>query len=154
MPQTNLPTYLVRKSVYIRDKYKCRYCGCTTTLKDRNAPTFRTIDHLIPRALGGRSHFINLVTACRRCNEKKSHKSVREAGMTLRPAPKHQDLTMDAWFEMVYLHRCVNCNRASKNAHSAPTFHGGPKYCLANGADTLYMSRNHYEYLKSLEGES
>lgn len=75
--------------------------------------------------------------------------SVKAAGMTLRPTPKHTDDEMHAWFARVYLHRCVNCGRASSKAHAQPEYHGGPRDCLANNGETTYMSRNHYEYLKS-----
>lgn len=150
MTNFHLPSDWRRKAVFIRDKFKCRYCGCSTTIKDHTAPTFRTVDHLIPKSMGGRANFVNLVTACKRCNEKKSNMSVKEAGMTLRPTPVHSDDEMHEWFARVYLHRCVNCGRASKSAHTDAKTHGGARYCVANNYETLYMSRNEYEYLKSI----
>jgi len=50
------------KNVYIRDNFTCQYCGSTQDL---------TIDHVLPKACGGRSTFENCVVACKTCNNKK-----------------------------------------------------------------------------------
>lgn len=67
------------KNVFIRDNYKCQYCGSTEDL---------TIDHIIPRSKGGKSNFENCVTACRLCNNYKGNKSLSELGMGLARVPK------------------------------------------------------------------
>lgn len=58
-----------RLAIYIRDYWCCLYCG--TNLKDSPA-SFRTIDHLIPRILGGSNHQANLATCCFACNRLKA----------------------------------------------------------------------------------
>lgn len=48
-----------------RDGEECCYCGVSLT------PGTRTIDHVIPRSLGGSNKIDNLVLACSPCNEEK-----------------------------------------------------------------------------------
>lgn len=55
-----------RYEIFRRDKHTCRYCG-------RAAPNVElTIDHVVPRTLGGSDEPENLVTACRDCNSGKA----------------------------------------------------------------------------------
>jgi len=73
----NLPyqkVRLTRHNIFKRDGNKCVYCGNTERL---------TIDHLIPRADGGRTTWDNLVTACEKCNAQKGKMSVEQAGFSL-----------------------------------------------------------------------
>lgn len=46
----------------------CLYCLRKTQIDKQWHPLFRTLDHVIPKTLGGRSHISNLVVACRECN--------------------------------------------------------------------------------------
>jgi len=57
-----------RKNVYIRDKGSCMYCGKKVSL---NTLTF---DHVIPRSLGGKTCWENIVISCSRCNLQKGNK--------------------------------------------------------------------------------
>jgi 5-methylcytosine-specific restriction endonuclease McrA len=68
-----------KKNVFIRDGFKCAYCG---TQKLR-----LTIDHIIPRSRGGRSNFDNCVAACKPCNIRKGDRTPSEAGMFLKIKP-------------------------------------------------------------------
>lgn len=54
-----------RLSIYLRDSFRCLYCG--TDLRHA-APADITLDHLLPRSAGGSNDATNLVTACRSCN--------------------------------------------------------------------------------------
>lgn len=54
----------VRYEVLRRDGFTCRYC--------HSAEAELTVDHVIPRALGGTDEPSNLVAACRDCNAGKS----------------------------------------------------------------------------------
>jgi len=76
---------LTRKNIMLRDKYTCQYCN------DKHAPAKLNIDHVIPRAAGGKSEWENLVTSCVKCNSKKDCKTPKQAGMTLRKMPKKPD---------------------------------------------------------------
>ncbi len=64
-----------KKSVFIRDNYLCQYCG-----KKESKPT---IDHIIPRSKKGKTNWNNVVTACHTCNNKKSNRTLKQAGMKL-----------------------------------------------------------------------
>ena len=70
---------LTRKNVILRDDNRCQYCGTN------KGPM--TVDHVIPRTLGGAESWTNLVCACARCNNKKGNRTPLEAGMALRRRP-------------------------------------------------------------------
>jgi len=71
---------LSRRSVFARDAYQCQYCGAS----GRDL----TIDHVVPKRLGGPATWENLVTCCRRCNARKGDKVPSHAGMRLRKEPR------------------------------------------------------------------
>ena len=62
-----------KRSVFVRDGYKCAYCDRETTRL--------TIDHIVPRSRGGQTTFENCVAACKSCNNKKGNRTPREAKM-------------------------------------------------------------------------
>ena len=47
-----------------------------------------TVDHVLPVSRGGRSSWGNTVTACYRCNQRKTDRTPHEAGMQLLIEPK------------------------------------------------------------------
>jgi 5-methylcytosine-specific restriction endonuclease McrA len=69
---------LTRQNIFKRDNFECQYCGTKREL---------TIDHVTPRARGGKDTWTNLVTACKRCNAKKGNHTLDVANMTLRKRP-------------------------------------------------------------------
>lgn len=70
---------LNKQEVFRRDNYTCQYCGHTG--KEL------TLDHVIPRRLGGSHTWENLVTACRQCNHRKGGRMAENVGMRLRKKP-------------------------------------------------------------------
>jgi 5-methylcytosine-specific restriction endonuclease McrA len=66
-----------RRAVLRRDRGRCAYCGGAAT----------TVDHVLPRSRGGADSWLNTVAACARCNHRKSDRTPREAGMSLRITP-------------------------------------------------------------------
>jgi 5-methylcytosine-specific restriction endonuclease McrA len=70
-----------RRNIYKRDENRCQYCG------RRPAMMELTIDHVLPRARGGRSTWDNCVLACLKCNRRKGHQTLAEAGMHLMRQP-------------------------------------------------------------------
>ena len=70
---------LSRKNVLKRDNNRCQYCN-----KHSNE---LTIDHVIPKSLGGQDTWENLVAACIKCNNKKSNKTPEQANMPLISKP-------------------------------------------------------------------
>jgi len=56
-----------RQLVRQRANYLCEYCHSP----ERSSADMFTIDHLIPKSLGGLDELNNLALACRRCNERR-----------------------------------------------------------------------------------
>ena len=76
-----------RGNIFMRDKYTCQYCGRT------RKPAELTLDHIIPKSMGGDTCWENLVTACRRCNSKKGNRTPEQAGMRMRTTPRAPQFT-------------------------------------------------------------
>ena len=72
---------LTRKEIFRRDHFTCQYCGRQTSEL--------TIDHVIPRRLGGKTRWDNVVSACPRCNHLKGGMTPEQSGMYPRKQPKH-----------------------------------------------------------------
>ena len=58
----------LRHYIFARDRWQCQYCDKPHT-KNRTL----TLDHIIPESRGGPTVVGNLVTACKRCNTKKTN---------------------------------------------------------------------------------
>jgi 5-methylcytosine-specific restriction endonuclease McrA len=71
---------LNKREIFRRDKYTCQYCG--------NRAENLTLDHVIPRRLGGSHSWENLVTACASCNHRKGGRTIEQAGLQLLKHPK------------------------------------------------------------------
>jgi 5-methylcytosine-specific restriction endonuclease McrA len=71
---------LSRRSIFARDNYTCQYCG----------QRFRdlTLDHIVPKRLGGETTWENLVCCCHKCNSKKAGKTLEQTGMMLAKKPR------------------------------------------------------------------
>ncbi|KAH7405325.1 hypothetical protein KP509_15G065700 [Ceratopteris richardii] len=77
--QSKVKLSLNRSNIFLRDKYRCQYCGSQDNL---------TVDHVIPYSRGGEWNWRNLVTACSVCNTKKGNKTLEESNMQLLKTPK------------------------------------------------------------------
>ena len=66
-----------RRNVYLIHKHTCCYCGKKFDTKDL------TLDHVVPRARGGKTEWLNIVLACYECNSKKDRRTPAEAGMRM-----------------------------------------------------------------------
>ena len=66
-----------RMRIYMRDKYRCQYCGARKSVNDLK------LDHILPRSRGGDNSPVNIVTACVPCNNRKSNRTPDEARMPL-----------------------------------------------------------------------
>lgn len=75
-----VPVRVTRREVFMRDDYTCQYCG-------RRARDL-TLDHVIPRCLGGTHVWENVVSACRACNHRKGGKRLADTRMRLAREPK------------------------------------------------------------------
>lgn len=74
-----------RRNIYLRDDHRCQYCGEKFAAKDL------TLDHVLPKAQGGRDTWENLVACCEPCNRGKADRTPEQADMPLlrRPLPRN-----------------------------------------------------------------
>lgn len=70
---------LTKREIFRRDSYTCQYCGSRSSRL--------TIDHVLPRHLGGEHTWTNLVTACAECNLRKGGRTLQAARMRLLRPP-------------------------------------------------------------------
>ncbi len=71
---------LTRREVFRRDNYTCQYCG--------RRDTTLTVDHILPKHLGGKHVWSNVVAACPGCNHRKGGRRLEEVQMRLLHIPK------------------------------------------------------------------
>jgi 5-methylcytosine-specific restriction endonuclease McrA len=70
-----------RRNLFARDRSMCQYCG-------RRFPTSElTLDHVVPRSVGGSTSWTNIVCACVKCNVRKGGRTPDQAQMQLIRAP-------------------------------------------------------------------
>lgn len=69
---------LNNKTLFGRDRHICAYCA-------GHFSTYGSLsrDHIIPRSRGGVDDWMNVVTACRKCNTHKGSKTLKEARLEL-----------------------------------------------------------------------
>jgi 5-methylcytosine-specific restriction endonuclease McrA len=70
---------LTKREVLRRDDFTCQYCG--------QRGTHLTVDHVVPRHLGGVHTWENLVAACPGCNHRKGGRTIEQAQMRLLHTP-------------------------------------------------------------------
>jgi 5-methylcytosine-specific restriction endonuclease McrA len=70
-----------RVNIYKRDNFSCQYCGSKPGTEEL------TIDHIMPKSLGGKTNWKNCVVACVGCNVKKSNKLIKDIAMNLLKDP-------------------------------------------------------------------
>ena len=64
-----------RTNVYARDGYRCQYC------RGRSPVAQLSYERVVPRAAGGCTDWMNIVTAFRECNTRKGSRMCDESGM-------------------------------------------------------------------------
>ena len=72
---------LTNTKLFARDRQICAYCG------DHFHESELTREHIIPFAQHGQDTWMNVVTACRACNHRKSSRTPEQARMPLLYAP-------------------------------------------------------------------
>lgn len=83
IPELELP--FSRENIFIRDGYTCQYCGMEFSYSEL------TLDHIFPKSRGGATSWKNIVTCCKRCNQKKADMTPQEANMKLLNEPVEPD---------------------------------------------------------------
>lgn len=81
VPQIFLRSVFSRVAIIRRDQQSCQYCS----KKLQGAEI--TIDHVLPKAQGGKSTFSNCVVACKPCNNRKADKTPQQVNMPLIKEP-------------------------------------------------------------------
>lgn len=74
-----------RRNVFLRDEYRCQYCRQAFHTRDLS------LDHVVPRSMGGNLNWNNAVTCCRQCNGRKGNllpSQLRQVGMKLHREPR------------------------------------------------------------------
>ena len=71
-----------RINLMARDNFQCQYCARKPHRAELN------LDHVVPRSLGGRSTWENVVTSCVDCNRKKGGRTPRQAHLKLLRKPE------------------------------------------------------------------
>lgn len=72
---------LTNAALFARDNYQCLYCGKYFTAAGLSR------DHVVPTSRGGRDRWVNVVAACRRCNQHKGNHLLAEIEMELIALP-------------------------------------------------------------------
>ena len=102
------PVKFSRVNIYGRDKYTCQYCGVKKSIGDL------TYDHVVPRAQGGKTTWLNIATCCEDCNRHKANRTPSQAGMKLLKVPAQptaspvlivavsRESVPDAWRDYLY----------------------------------------------------
>ena len=70
-----------RVNIFARDKFTCQYCGAKPHRSELN------LDHVIPRSLGGRTTWENVVCCCVDCNRRKGGRTPMQARLPLLRRP-------------------------------------------------------------------
>lgn len=86
IPELELP--FSRENIFIRDSYICQYCG------EKFEKEELTLDHVFPKSRGGKTDWNNIVSCCKKCNQKKADRTPEEAGMPLLHSPEKPE---DFW---------------------------------------------------------
>lgn len=73
-----------RRNLARRDRMTCQYCSA------RPGGEKLTVDHVVPRAQGGRSSWENCVLSCLGCNASKADRTPEQAEMRLKVRPEQK----------------------------------------------------------------
>jgi 5-methylcytosine-specific restriction endonuclease McrA len=109
-----------RSQIFMRDKYRCQYCGIRVgsihpELLEKLRVEHLTLDHIMPSSRGGSDEADNLATSCKPCNNRKDNRTPDEARMPLIATPSalryglsraemlHYAQTREVWHQYLFL---------------------------------------------------
>lgn len=87
-----------RFNVFLRDRFRCQYCG------EKFASSDLTFDHVVPRCLGGRTSWDNIVAACSPCNTRKDKFQHMKPIKSPRAPSPHELIAAERSFPPNFLH--------------------------------------------------
>tara|TARA_Y100000590_G_scaffold470216_1_gene662822 strand:+ start:2238 stop:2792 length:555 start_codon:yes stop_codon:yes gene_type:complete len=70
-----------RFNVFLRDNFTCQYCSQKFFANEL------TFDHIIPKCIGGKTTWQNVVSACTFCNLRKGRRLLKSTDMILKNMP-------------------------------------------------------------------
>ena len=83
---------LTNPKLFVRDRHVCAYCG------RHGHDDHLTREHIVPTSRGGEDSWMNCITACRGCNNRKGSRLLHECGMELLYLPYtpslHEDMIL------------------------------------------------------------
>jgi 5-methylcytosine-specific restriction endonuclease McrA len=79
-----------RYNIYLRDRNTCQYCDRKLPARELN------LDHVVPRSMGGRTTWENIVCSCIPCNLRKGGRTPESAGMVLKRPPARPK-----WYQVI-----------------------------------------------------
>jgi 5-methylcytosine-specific restriction endonuclease McrA len=71
-----------KRNIFVRDNYTCQYCDKKLDISEC------TVDHVVPKVLGGKSSWSNCVCSCKKCNNIKGDKPLEHTGLKLKKEPQ------------------------------------------------------------------
>lgn len=77
---------LTQRNLFVRDKYTCQYCNRHKS--ELSHGEFLTRDHIHPQSRGGLDTWLNVVTSCNHCNNRKADSMPDEVKMHPTHEPK------------------------------------------------------------------
>lgn len=104
------PPSLSSRKLFHRDKLMCAYCG--QCFQEHNL----TLDHIHPQSRGGADSWMNLVAACKHCNNRKDNRTPEEARMPLLYVPYVPNLQES----FILGHRTILANQMDFLLQSVP----------------------------------
>jgi 5-methylcytosine-specific restriction endonuclease McrA len=72
---------LTKEMLLARDRHVCAYCAQRFRFEQLD------MEHIVPRSKGGEDSWMNLVAACKACNNRKANRTPETAGMKLHFVP-------------------------------------------------------------------
>jgi hypothetical protein len=81
------------KALFARDLHRCAYCGNYFDTEEL------TKDHIKPKVKGGKNTWLNLITSCKPCNNRKADRTPEKAGMPLKYKPYAPSQIEYLWFK-------------------------------------------------------
>jgi 5-methylcytosine-specific restriction endonuclease McrA len=87
-----------RFNVFLRDRFRCQYCGGSFNAREL------TFEHVVPRSLGGKTAWDNIVAACDPCNVAKDNKMVMRPACAPREPTPGELLAAKRCFPPNFLH--------------------------------------------------
>jgi len=72
---------LTKEMLLARDRHICAYCAQRFRFEQLD------MEHIVPKSKDGANSWMNLVTACKACNNRKANRTPQDAGMKLHYVP-------------------------------------------------------------------